>query len=105
MTPLLNPSPPAEESASLQEVTNRRILIVDDNPSIHDDFRKVLSEVVECNSELLQAETALFGAQPETAARPRLELDSAFQGEEALQKVRNAVARLKKIGIILPALP
>lgn len=29
--------------APLTEPENRRILIVDDNPSLHDDFRKILA--------------------------------------------------------------
>jgi signal transduction histidine kinase len=71
---------------------NRRILLVDDNPAIHDDFHRVLlhddSELRELDSEA----AALFGnevdAEPIEAVK--FELDSAHQGEEALAKVKEA---------------
>ncbi|HVU33761.1 MAG TPA: response regulator [Opitutaceae bacterium] len=70
---------------------HRRVLIVDDNRAIHEDFRKILGPK-ERLSELRRAEFELFearaGGGPETA----FELDSAFQGEEALALVQRAVA-------------
>ena len=72
---------------------NRRILVIDDNPSIHEDFRKILSPSEPALSASLDAdEAALFG---ETANSPRswtFQIDSAFQGEEGLEKVRAAAA-------------
>jgi two-component system NtrC family sensor kinase len=67
---------------------NRRILLVDDTPAIHEDFRKILAPVVACTG-LDEVESALFGA---VAAAPVLgfDLDSAYQGEEGLAKVRAA---------------
>lgn len=76
-------SPPSTET--------RRILIVDDTPSIHDDFAKIL--VPEANSALQAQEEQLFGAQPSAAARPVYELDHAFQGSEALEKAQRAIVR------------
>ncbi len=70
---------------------NHRILVIDDNPSIHEDFRKILGPAdAELAQELDADEAALFG---ETADAPRLasfQIDSAFQGEEGLVKVRSA---------------
>ena len=41
---------------------NTRILIVDDNKSIHDDFRKVLSsQKTDAHKEVDDLEDALFG--------------------------------------------
>ena len=72
------------------EVTNRRILIIDDTPSIHLDFRKILSPEPADESSLACSEEALFGAvQP---ARPSFDLDSAYQGQEALALVERALA-------------
>lgn len=68
--------------------TPTRILIVDDNPSIHDDFRKVLA-----NSRidrLADDEHFLFGETQACADSLEFEIDSAFQGEEGLEKVRQA---------------
>ncbi|MFL1517071.1 MULTISPECIES: putative bifunctional diguanylate cyclase/phosphodiesterase [Pseudomonas] len=70
--------------------TNRRILIIDDTPSIHLDFRKILDPDAEIEQSLAGAEEALFGIpQPE---RLTFQLDSAYQGEEALQLVKRARA-------------
>jgi diguanylate cyclase (GGDEF)-like protein len=70
--------------------TNRRILIIDDTPSIHDDFRKILGPDSASEQTLTSTEETLFGnTQP---ARPAFELDSAYQGEEALKLVKRALA-------------
>ena len=65
---------------------NRRVLFVDDMPSIHEDFRKILCPQV-ANIDLDADEVLLFGAQ-KNADSPRFEMDSAFQGAEALDKVQ-----------------
>jgi two-component system, sensor histidine kinase and response regulator len=70
---------------------NLRILVIDDNRSIHNDFKKILAD--EGASEKVQAmEAALFG-QPAVARQAvRFELNSAYQGEEGLEMVQRAVA-------------
>jgi signal transduction histidine kinase len=72
---------------------NRRILLVDDNLSIHDDFRRIL---VPRNSTvgLDDAAAALFGvaAEPTTTTSDVFELDTAQQGQEACEKAAIAVA-------------
>jgi PAS domain S-box-containing protein len=64
----------------------RRILIVDDNQAIHDDFRKILAPV-EAGKALEATEAALFGSSEEDGVDTGFELDFAFQGQEALTKV------------------
>lgn len=70
---------------------NPRILIVDDSRAIHDDFRKIL---VSRNrtQEMSDAEAELFGASLPTSSATSFELDSAYQGEEAVEKIKQAVA-------------
>ena len=72
---------------------NHRVLVIDDNPSIHEDFRKILSPAdVKLAQELDADEAALFG-EPANASCPwSFQIDSAFQGQEGLEKVRKAVA-------------
>ncbi len=70
-----------------------RILIVDDNESIHADFRKVL--VGGSVDKLRDVEMELFGAEamgpaPRTGGDYRL--DDAFQGREAIEMVDRAAA-------------
>jgi diguanylate cyclase (GGDEF)-like protein len=68
-----------------------RILIVDDNASIHEDFRKILVDQSD-RSQLTSLKTALFGdAAPAPTQTVTYHLDSAFQGQEGWQCVRNAV--------------
>lgn len=69
---------------------NRRILIVDDNEAIHADFRKILKGC-EGPSSLDEARAALFGDVPAPpSSAPCYEIDSAYQGQEALERVRQA---------------
>ena len=63
---------------------NRRILIVDDKRTIHDDFRKVLLAEDNGRAELERASSALYGSAPATVHLASVEIDSAFQGEEAV---------------------
>jgi len=65
---------------------NRRILIVDDMVAIHEDFCKILAAGAPA-SGLMDDEALLFGA-PLGAPTVVFELDSAYQGDEALDRVR-----------------
>ena len=67
---------------------NRRILVVDDTPAIHQDFRKILSPQRKAGA-LDQAEAALFG-QASQAQEESFETDAAYQGREALAMVEAA---------------
>ncbi len=79
--------PPAEPE-------NRRILVIDDNPSIHDDFRKVLRPGKTLLSTEMDADEAeLFGKKAQGGQSWSFEIDSAFQGQEGLEKVRAAAAK------------
>jgi CheY-like chemotaxis protein len=69
---------------------NKRILIVDDNEDIHDDFRRILQPRVD-TSELDDLEAMLLGEAPVTPRPPAFELASAYQGAEALAKVRQSL--------------
>jgi diguanylate cyclase (GGDEF)-like protein/PAS domain S-box-containing protein len=69
---------------------NRRVLLVEDLPSIHEDFRKVLAAAAPV-STLVELEAALFGiAAPEPIESAVFEMDSAYQGLEALEKLKAA---------------
>jgi len=69
----------------------QRVLVIDDNPSIHDDFRKILrSRAVP--SELDETKSALFGTPKIEPASITFELTHASQGEEGLECVQKALA-------------
>ena len=45
----------------MNETSNRRILIIDDNEAIHTDFQKILAGSSSSNAALRDARAALFG--------------------------------------------
>ena len=69
---------------------NRRILVVDDTPAIHQDFRKILSPSAGNDDSLDDTESLLFGTPQ--ISRLQFQIDSAYQGEEALELVKRAQA-------------
>ncbi|MEP6936618.1 MAG: response regulator, partial [Chthoniobacterales bacterium] len=72
---------------------NHRILIIDDNPSIHEDFRKILGPAdAKLAQELDADEAALFGETADRSRQWSFQIDSAFQGEEGLGKVRSGAS-------------
>jgi diguanylate cyclase (GGDEF)-like protein/PAS domain S-box-containing protein len=87
MTDHYDPSVVALSMASaMNTLENRRILLVDDTPAIHEDFRKILAVAAPVGA-LDEDEAILYGAAPR-AASICFEMDSAFQGEEAIDRVR-----------------
>lgn len=70
---------------------NRRILIIDDTPAIHQDFRKILCP--EDQDFLDSTEALLFGTY--SSPQQHFQLDSAYQGEEGLERVKQAQAEGK----------
>src|SRR5581483_2929551 len=69
---------------------NNRILVIDDNPSIHADIRKILSPNERPNTALADAKALLFDETPTKSSQTDFEIVSAFQGEEGLGKVQEA---------------
>ena len=86
-------------SHPMHENFNRRILVIDDNRAIHEDFRKILSpKVDESAYGMMSAE--LFGEEgPQKSAHAGFELDSAFQGQEGLEMVKQALAVGRPYGV------
>ena len=71
---------------------NRRVLIIDDNESIHADFCKIIGAGSQRGAELDSAAAALFGeSSTTTAAQQEFELDSAYQGEQGLSRVQQSI--------------
>jgi two-component system NtrC family sensor kinase len=72
---------------------NRRILLADDMPAIHADFRKILVPKVPGRADLGAVEAMLFGDEPKAGtSEVEFELDSAYQGQEALAMVQASLA-------------
>lgn len=69
-----------------------RILIVDDTPSIHEDFRKILSGNGTMGRDLDDMAQSLFGEPEQDSVYKDInyQLDSAYQGEDALKMIEKA---------------
>ncbi|HEX2573349.1 MAG TPA: hypothetical protein VH877_27620 [Polyangia bacterium] len=69
----------------------RRILVIDDNAAIHDDFRKVFCPTPD-NRALDALEAELFGEEsPADLPKTHFIVDTALQGYEGYQKVLSAL--------------
>lgn len=67
----------------------RRILVIDDNPSIHSDFEKILRPGYE--SQDVNAIAAFLNEAELSIPIRNFEIDYATQGEEGYQKVRQSI--------------
>jgi PAS domain S-box-containing protein len=83
-----NPSIPTAENHGER---NQRILIIDDNASIHDDVRKILGNPAKEDAALDSEAAALFGTDAKELTEVEFEIDSAFQGQEGLEMVQRAL--------------
>jgi CheY-like chemotaxis protein len=69
----------------------RRILLIDDNQDIHQDYRKILNPARARDASLDVLEAALFGEVEAAPAASEFELDSALQGEQGYEMLRAAL--------------
>jgi len=71
---------------------NHRILLIDDIHAIHEDFRKILGRPKAASARLAEAEAEMFGESTTKTLLPVFQIDSAFQGAEALALVEKSLA-------------
>ncbi len=76
--------------------STRRILVIDDSESIHKDFRRILAPArLKRADDLALMEETLLGPPSSSLASGdtvMFEVDSAFQGQEGVAKVEQALA-------------
>jgi PAS domain S-box-containing protein len=75
-------SPPAK---------NRRVLVIDDNRAIHDDFRKILCPDTTAHLAMDASEAAMFGSVTKAKLPIQFQVDSAYQGQEGVLLVQKAI--------------
>ncbi len=73
----------------LEPTRRPRILVVDDNRAIHEDFHKILGPEASA-AGLADLEAELFDEDQQPGLKPEYRIDDAYQGEEALKKVIEA---------------
>ncbi len=69
-----------------------RILTIDDNQAIHEDFAKILVKAADEDTNLDDMEAALFGATMPKSDALNFKLDFASQGVEGLEMVKQSLA-------------
>jgi signal transduction histidine kinase/AmiR/NasT family two-component response regulator/HPt (histidine-containing phosphotransfer) domain-containing protein len=86
----------------MKETINRRILVVDDTASIHEDFRKVLTLHADSDAASLDSDAAeLFALSPTPSSvdAPLFELKFALQGEEGVAIAANAAREARPFAV------
>ncbi len=70
-------------------MNNYRILLIDDNHSIHKDYRKILCpEVSDTNRQLADLKAKIFQNSNSPTLQQTFLVDSVFQGQEGYEKVK-----------------
>jgi diguanylate cyclase (GGDEF)-like protein len=75
--------------ADESELLTHRLLMIDDNPAIHEDYRKILTG--RDQTQISAAEAALFGESQSAPSRPTFDVDTAMQGREGVELARRAL--------------
>ncbi len=68
-----------------------RILVIDDNPAIYDDFCKVLCPTTAPAKELVDLAASIFGDQQQKNAVADYQIDFALRGQDGVEKVKAAI--------------
>jgi diguanylate cyclase (GGDEF)-like protein len=77
------------------EFANRRVLVIDDNAAIHQDFAKILGGDPQggdaaADAAMSEIETLLFGDKPALRTQRLFEVEFALQGEQGVDMVKTA---------------
>jgi CheY-like chemotaxis protein len=70
---------------------NHRILVIDDNPAIHKDFRKIWLKSPGLPDRPEEDKSSLFREPAEDSQLPTFDIDSAYQGEDGLTLIEKSL--------------
>ncbi|MBA3813306.1 MAG: EAL domain-containing protein [Alphaproteobacteria bacterium] len=83
------------EEKKIIKNTDFRIIVIDDNPSIHQDFIKILTPIEQSNA-LDSMEEKIFGSpKKKNVLLPKFYIDTASQGKEGVEKIKNGLESKK----------
>jgi len=71
---------------------NHRILVIDDNKAIHEDFREILTKSKNASNNMSDVEAELFGEAAPQDQTPEFDISSAYQGQEGLDLIEKSLA-------------
>src|ERR1700722_16646295 len=75
----------------INPLKNHRILVIDDNRSILEDFRRVFLASANRRDSLDEEEALLFTNKRDNFQVPIFEIDSAYQGQEGLDLIEKSI--------------
>jgi CheY-like chemotaxis protein len=85
----------------MSKENNYRILVVDDSPAIHEDFKKILHPADSTSGQNLdEMNQKLFGHAAKPNTLPPFQLDFALQGQEGVDLVQKALAANKPYAVL-----
>ncbi len=67
-----------------------RVLVMDDFPAIHEDFRKILKGEDDPRALLRQFQDEILGEEDPMGTDTQFRVESAFQGQEGLEAIRKS---------------
>jgi EAL domain-containing protein (putative c-di-GMP-specific phosphodiesterase class I)/CheY-like chemotaxis protein len=76
-----------------------RILVIDDTPAIHQDFKKIFGSGLKSTAALSESEAAFFGTVRRGPTLPVFQVDCALQGQEGVELVRRARAQKRPYAV------
>lgn len=81
---------------------NLRIIVIDDNAAIHQDFKKILT-VEETSEKFDELNQLFFGneARDNAIGLPSFQIDTAIQGEEGVKLVQQALQKKNPMLLLL----
>ncbi|EKD71995.1 MAG: hypothetical protein ACD_46C00039G0011 [uncultured bacterium] len=72
-----------------------RIIVIDDNPEIHHDFIKILTNATPSTSKLTELNKQLFNESSINPFLPQFQIDTATQGQQGVEKIAEAIKQYK----------
>jgi two-component system sensor histidine kinase/response regulator len=84
----------------MSSAKNLRILVIDDTRAIHEDFLKILGGEPRSDADFELASADIFGGGQETRRGTCFEIDSAYQGQEGLRMVQEAIAAQRPYAMV-----
>ncbi len=72
-------------------LANRRVLVIDDDPAVHDEIQRILGPEHGAEKALLDAERTPRGLNGKGSLRQSFEVDTASQGKAGVQLVQRAL--------------
>jgi CheY-like chemotaxis protein len=75
----------------INPLNNHRLLVIDDNPALHEDIRRILLNSPVNPHDLEEPEAGSFANLPVDFQLPVFEIDSAYQGQQGLDLIEKSL--------------